>query len=81
MSTTALSSKDNDYLPRKNSFLKLVITFIRDTMKNGGLWLSRKCEAQAEKEAMCTDHYKHLSWNPALEEIAVEEILQIGFIL
>lgn len=50
-------------------------------MKNGGLWLSRKCEAQAEKEAMCTDHYKHLSWNPALEEIAVEEILQIGFIL
>lgn len=40
----------------------------------GGLWLSRECEAHTEKEAMCTDHYKHLSLEPCLEEIIIESL-------
>lgn len=53
-------------------------------MKNGGLWLSRECEAHVSKEASCTPSLVTLSisvWNPALEEVVEDSLLKIKFIL
>lgn len=52
-------------------------------MKNGGLWLSRECEAHVDKEASCTPSLVTLGisiWNPALEEVVEDSLLKIKFV-